>query len=490
MSPADRQDRSRWLVLALVVTAAALVFRIALLPVSLTFGLPGDHDDFVRWGIQAVDKGVLTLYEQPPPRHDWQLWYRGQWHVEQRTFDRVCNYPPLSAYLLYASGLVFKAVSSDRLINTITAHACFSSWSILCDFVVAAGCAALVGLFRPGWPARATYLVTLFFPPFWWDSVVWAQMDTVLLASVVWMVYAMLRGRWLWAGVLWGLAFGLKPHAVLFIPLWAYALLTVRARGRVLLAMLLAAGTLLLSVSPFILHSAWAWFRLSYMQNIGGQYADQITLNAFNIWYIDLLHTDSLDAFAHWGPFTKSLWGKIFLLVGLAAGFVLAVWRWRHDRRGLVLWSALSLLLFVMLPTEVHERYLLLVLPFLGVAAVLAPRFWAGFILLSVVAVAQVTWPSWKTIEPGTWPDIEYQAGHRWAVDRDTPRGRGRPPLQVWLHEARLDYLEQRALTSPYEWTFTVLALVGATATVAACITLRPRDAASATAPLRAPLPA
>jgi len=31
-----------------------------------------------------------------------------------------------------------------------------------------------------------------------------------------------------------------------------------------------------------------------------------------------------------------------------------------------VFWTVLSVLLFVMVPTEVHERYLILVLPFLG----------------------------------------------------------------------------------------------------------------------------
>ncbi len=480
----NRQDRGRWLVLALGVSAAALAWHIILLPGSLTFGTPGDHDEFVRWGMQAVDQGLVTLYDRPPPRHDWRVWHRGAWHVEQHAFEQVCNYPPLSGYLLYVSGLVFEALSSDRLINTVTSHACFSSWSILCDFIVAAGCAALVGLFRPGWPARLTYLVALFFPPFWWDSVVWAQMDTVLMATVVWMVYAMLRGRWLVAGVLWGLAFAIKPQAVLLIPLWGYALVTARPRRRVVLGGLLAGLTLLVVALPFLMHSGWAWLRYSYVHNLSPEYGDETTMSAFNVWYVDVLRTDSLSASARWGPLTKSLWSKIFLLTGLVGGFGLAVWRWRHDRRGLILWAALSLLLFMMLPTAVHERYLLLVLPFLGVGAVLLPsRLMAGFVLLSIVAFAQVTWPAWKPVPAGSWPDIEKEMTYIWAVERKTPAGQRRPPFQLWVHQARLDYLQDRARTSPFEWTFTVLALVGTAATVAGCVIPLPRRPASVAVP-------
>jgi hypothetical protein len=473
MSP----PRARWNAPAIsfyVVTAlAALVFRFALLPFSTKFGEPGDHDDFVRWGMQATDEGLLTLYDKPPARHPWQMWYEGQWLRGQREFDRVCNYPPLSAYLLYASGLVFRLVSQDRLINTVVSHACFSCWSILADLVLAAGCAAIVSHLRGARAARWTWLVALFFPPFWWDSVVWAQMDTVLLAPVVWMLYFMLRQRWACAGFLWGVAFGLKPQAILFIPLWGYALFAERPRGRVILGGLVAAGTIGAIALPFMLHSGLAWLRLSYLQNVGGEYADQITLKAFNIWYVDLLRTDSLDAFARWGPLTKSGWGKVFLLAGMLAGFVAGLWRWRGDRRALLFWAALSLLLFMMLPTEVHERYLLLVLPFVGVATAVSRRFWPGFMLLSVVTMAQLTWPSWMKEEPGSWPDIQALLVERYQRERGVSGAWSRPSLEEWLADARAEYRTRRQQTVPYEWALTVLSLTGAVCAAAACFTVK-----------------
>lgn len=175
------------------LTLAALILRFALIPASYTVYTP-DHDDFVRWGIQATDRGVLTLYDEGgPPRHPMRIWRQGAWHEVERGLDRVCNYPPGSAYLLYGSGILFDAFSSDRLINTYTSRATFAVWAIIGDIVLAAGVAAIVGLYCSRMAKWSAYALLLFLPPFWWDSVVWGQMESVVLAPLVWMVYFMLR---------------------------------------------------------------------------------------------------------------------------------------------------------------------------------------------------------------------------------------------------------------------------------------------------------
>ncbi len=473
-APTPRTAAWGWL----AITAAALLVRIILLVAFSTRWLyPGDHDDFVRWGTQAADQGVLSLYDHAPARQNWQLWNGQKWVISQRAFDRVCNYPPLSGYLLWGSGLAFTAVRPDRLINTRSSHASFSSWSILCDFITAAGCAALVMLYRARWAGYLTYALALFLPPFWWDSVIWAQMDTVLLAPAVWMLYFMLRRRWLLAGVLWGLAFSLKPQAILFIPLWGYALCATRPFWQPLLGGLAAGATLLVTALPFMLHSGWAWFDLSYYKNLFSTYTNFTTMKAFNIWYLDLLIWDSLDAKATWLGLTKSLWGKIFLLLGLLGGFVFALWRWRSDRRGLILWTTVSVLLFVMLPTEVHERYIVLVLPFLGVLAALAWRAAPALLALIVVTMLQMTWPLWLDTKPGTWTEIKSIVTQRY----NQARAENPAQVQVTLEEAlaanRSAYLRGRSQTAPFEWLMTVLALSSTVSVVALFIRMRPETA-------------
>jgi len=496
-----RGHARRWLIYWIVVTALALLFRVGLitapllranpLPVFAGMLYPGDHDDFARWGIQATDRGVLSLYDEPPARHDMRVWDREKhrWGTTQRQFDRICNYPPLSVYLLYASGLAFRAISSDRLINTPASLGTFVFWSILGDFLVAWGCAALVALFRPGWASRLAYALVLFLPPLWWDSVVWAQMDSVLLAPAVWMLYAMLRERWLLAGVLWGIAFGLKPQAILFVPLWGLALLTVRPPWRVLAGGLIAGAVLFVVALPFTLHGGLAWLDESYRKNLFGLYADKTTLKAFNIWYLHLLLADSLDAQVKWLGIARGAWGKLFLLAGLLVSFVFTLWRWRcgRDRRAFVFWTTISLLLFVMLPTEVHERYLILVLPFLGVAAALTWRMWPGLVLLLIVTMAQVSWPLWLRSGRGQWPEIRESIAQ--TFDREAATRPGSPEEKQHILERILltrhqGYRELHQKTATREWTFTLCALVGTASILAAFLTCRP-EPAPRTAPSR-----
>ena len=454
----------------LVVTVIGLALRVAMVPLGPRYGYMADHDDFVRWGIQATDHGLLTLYDRPPPRRDLRTWTNGQWTIAQRDFDRVCNYPPLSAYLLYGSGLLFKGVSSDRLINTTVSRAVFESWSILADFFLAWGCASLVARLRSGRAGRWTYLLVLLAPPLWWDSAAWGQMDSPILATLVWMVRAMIDSRWWMAGALFGLAAGLKPQAVLLLPLWALAVVGTRPRIKPLLALVLAGAVLLLMALPFTVHSGLAWWHNSYVANLTTAYGEATTLMACNIWYVDLLLTGSADATRCWLGVTKDIWGKVFLLAGLAGGFALAAWRWRCRPESYVLLCALTLLVCVMLPTRVHERYLLLALPWLVMAAVMWRRFWAPALMLTAVATFQVTWPLWLHATPD-WEGIERQAAAQYdaILATATPEQKARAlPLAKAIAPLRQQYLTARGKTVCYEWVFTLLALTGTALTVTA----------------------
>lgn len=461
-----------------VLALLALVLRLALIPVATKHGYAADHDDFVRWGIQATDRGLLTLYTEPPPRHSLRRWDGQRWVAAKRPQDRICNYPPLSAYLLYGSGIVFRGVSAERLINTGTSRLVFSIWSIVGDLVLAAGCAAIVALYCRRAAVWVTYGLVLFLPPLWWDSAVWGQMDSVVLAPLVWSLYFMLRARWGWAGVLWGVALGLKTLAVLFVPVWAVALLLYWKRGRrVLLGLALAAGVLLIASLPFTLTSGAAWFERSYWQNLTTAYADRTTMAAFNLWYLDLLVTDSYDANVQVLGLTRNAWGRVFLLAGLAGGGWVVWSRRRGSPHTLLLWTVVSLLAFVMLPTRVHERYLIVVLPFLTVTAMLTWRLWPGLLILTAVATAQVTWPLWLSTAAGRSGEIR-----AWIV-RAYSQFDGQPPAPDSIAGQRMSseierklslYRRERAETVGWEWAFTLLALFGTALTVLALLALPP----------------
>lgn len=477
-----------------LVTLLALVLRIVLLPLSPALTYPGDHDDFVRWGIKATDDGLLTVYDEAPKRWNMQVWSSraNDWHVTQRPFDRVCNYPPGSVYLLWLSGIGHKVVShsddpaQDRLINTGVSHTFYSLWSLIGDFLVAAGCAALVMLAYPRWAGLLTYALALFLPPLWYDSIIWGQMDSVILAPTIWMLYFMVRRRWLTAGVLWGVAFALKPQAILFIPLWGLALLAGRPLWRVWLGLVAMFVTVNVIALPFTIADPWraigetgisvpGWFYLAYWENLFETYTNLTTLKAFNLWYFDLLITDSLDAFeTYWGV-KKATWGKIFLLVGLLGAFAYFLIRWRRDRRMLIFWSVLSLLMFLMLPTKVHERYLILVLPFLGVASAYARRFTPALLLLVIVFMAQITWPKWLGTRAGQWPKFRERAVAQYEQAAQRNPDFELPDREIFLAQQYERYWSYRSETIAAERLYTGMALFSTAYIIVAFLLLRPR---------------
>ena len=459
------------------ISVGALLLRIALLPLGPRYGYTADHDDNVRWGIQATDEGILTLYDHPPPRWDSRVWDGTKWVTARRQLDRLCNYPPLSVDLLYVSGLVFKQVSADRLINTVTSRTVFAGWSILADFLLALGCAALVAHFSTARAGRWTYLIMLLAPPFWWDTVGWGQMDTVFLAPVVWMVWAMVRQRWILAGVLYGLAAMVKPQAILLLALWAFATMVHRPVWKVLLGLAASAAVAFAISLPFTLHGGFAWLNASYIDNLLHAYP-ATTLKAFNVWYLDLLLCESDDVTRPIAGIAKDSMGRVMLVVALAVGLARMIRRWGREPRALVLWTLWVLLACVMLPTRVHERYLLLALPLLMVAAMVWRSLWPGLALLLVVATAQVAWPLWIQADPGGWEQFERRAAEKhaaWLATLEPQQKASAPSLAQYLAPARREYLALRARTAAYEWALVGLALAGAVYTAVGMLLLKPR---------------
>ena len=137
-----------------------------------------------------------------------------------------------------------------------------------------------------------------------------------------------------------------------------------------------------------------------------------------------------------------------------------------------------------MVPTEVHERYLILVLPFLAVAVAFAPRFWPGLVLLLIALMGQLTWPLWLRSGRGQWPEIEAGIVKNYETDvAQRPAGlRQRlPDFDQLLAAQHAAYRARHHVTAGPEWAFTFCALLGSAAVLAAFLTLKPGPTAVAT---------
>jgi hypothetical protein len=151
-------------------------------------------------------------------------------------------------------------------------------------------------------------------------------------------------------------------------------------------------------------------------------------------------------------------------------------YRWRNNLNGLLPWAVFVLLAAIMLPTRVHERYILLVIPFLTAAAFVWRRFWPGWVLLLIVATFSVTWPQWMVQPPGSWPWVRQEAVQKFYNRPLTQPGIELDEAQLEQHlaEVKEDYLHRRRQNLWLHWMVTICALTGALATGAAAVSVKP----------------
>jgi hypothetical protein len=284
------------------------------------------------------------------------------------------------------------------------------------------------------------------------------------------------------AGLLWGLALSLKTQGVLLAPIWLAALIWSPRRVRMVVGGLVAAAFLFAVALPFTIADGFLWFRRAFLENVSTNFI-QTTLKAFNVWYIDLLLCENDDASVRLLGLAKDTWGKMLLGAGLLVCATLVHWKYRSLRWRLTVWAGVSLLLMVMLPTRVHERYVVMCLPFLIVLAAVRPRVWWGVVPLLAAATFQLTVYQWvgTRTAAGWWPKALERglANYDAAVARTPPEYQDQLPTRSEVPDIEWqNYRDQRAPLVPYEWTLTIGSLLAAAVTLATSF-IGPRPAPS-----------
>lgn len=478
MVSVDARERNRyaiWLLLGALALGAGV--RLWLVGQKPPVALLWDHHEYVSWSAQIHANGLTSLYEQMPP--DVRMWREGRATnvVAPVEITRVCNYPPLATYVLALEGRALLLAQDEFISNTNAARVIYSLPSMLADVLLAAGCFAVVRL-RAGRLAAVLAASVMFCaPPLIIDSARWGQTDSWVLAPAVWMLWFMMQRRWVAAGALWGIALGLKTQAILLTPIWLFALIVTGGRRRQLLGICTAAVVLCLIAVPFTFTSGTAWFEKSYLENLLHAYK-QTTLKAFNIWYLDLLVCEDDDATVRLLGVEKDLWGKLLLVAGvLACGWLIGRGR-NESSEKLLLFAGALLLCAVMLPTRVHERYIMLPLPFLICAAALRKRLWWAVGPLVIAAGFQIASMEWMSKGAQGWGYVRVRTCEQYETFRRelSPEqfAQLETPEQV-LARQRPRFVEERWASGdpPREWALTIVCLVCA----AACLALLCRAA-------------
>jgi len=339
---------------------------------------------------------VLGLMVAPRIYHNYDVvdcflaWARASggtrpWDVYlPRVAPDDCDYPPLVPYLLTlveASRRALRAPEIGALSVTLV--------KLPSLLVQVAAVPLLWRALRGPWGEKRALLAAVLVavsPALFVNTAAWGQFDVLLAAFMVAALVALLRDQPVWAGVAMGFALATKLLAIVPVPL--FALWVARRQGMKTLARAAAAGlaVVLLLALPHVLGGAGKAVAKAY----GGavNYYPFRTGEAYNGWYLLDRYDTSVRGLP--APLARrddrpALGPLTFRHLGLAAlaaySFFLLAALWRRCTPYTLLWStALQLFAFFMLPTQVHQRY---VVPAAAVLALLAPLSPRGLVLFA-----------------------------------------------------------------------------------------------------------
>lgn len=310
-------------------------------------------------------------------------------HQVYSRYDIV--YPPSSIYLL---GLIAAAASSPPSPGPITP----AELAFLKVTTIAFELILTAALYRTGLAARgrragligaALYALC---PPMVFITGWWGQLDAWFILFMFLAAWGMWRNRPLLAWALLGLSLTFKVQTAVMLPLMM--LLTWRQNGwkQLALGMVVLVGVLILAVAPVWLRDPQTPLPARISQT--ARDFPYISAQGHNLWYaltpagrgrgLDI-HSD-LNA-TPLGVSYRDV-GLGLLAIGYSA--LLAVLFIRKDRRLVFLGAAMAWLLFFMLPTRIHARFLLPALPFFVAAGFFGRRWWWFYGVLSVTLLVNL----------------------------------------------------------------------------------------------------
>lgn len=346
-----------------------LIFLICAVFASQSGGLMGDLYCFASWSSLIFEKGLPHAYDSYGTAY----------------FSN--NYMPLYQYVLLAYGhlqgsvaAIWKNIEHLKIVT------------LLFDFI------GLWFVWR--WvDKRVSYLLLLLICMlnlgYSYNTFLWGQVDAIHTAMVFASMYCLYTGRPLWSAVCMVLALNMKLQAIIFIPLWGLALLTLlKTTGRWKLLPAVAAvllATQALIIAPFTQANnglQGLWWQVTNATST----ATHVSMNAANLWALlqsrtELSYEDSRICIA----------GLTYMQVGLLLfcvssffamlPFLKALLQNKKQglpsRRQIWLSCALVALSFFYFNTQMHERYSHPALLFITAYAFYSKRY-VPYILMSI----------------------------------------------------------------------------------------------------------
>jgi Gpi18-like mannosyltransferase len=341
----------------LIFLGAVLLLRVALSFVIFN----GDVLNHIAWGTSMAKLGLIGFYNR-----DFTPW-------------AAANYPPISTLLFYLGQLAYGNLFHDNT-STLLQAFFYKLPSILADI----GAAYLICHIckqskNQRWPFYAS-AIFLFNPALMINSVFWGQIEALMTFFCLLSIAFVYSRRKSLSFVSTTIALLVKQSALFFLPI-AFALAVKKLKIRDwFLGLAISFLVFVLSYILFTGKLTFAYPFIFYLKTAGGQaHQHQITVNAYNFWYVFKLNLVS-DQVSLWFASYRSLGAIITAALGLPV--LISLYLKPSVGRSLYATSLIALIVFLFL-TRMHERHLYPALVFI-VPLLRDPKRFAAYFMLSV----------------------------------------------------------------------------------------------------------
>jgi len=346
--------------------AIALILQLWLISQPFAFWL--DINLFKAWAVALVQQGLPNFY----------------------SFANS-DYPPAYLYILWLVGKTYQFFDptfshTDRLLLV-------SLLKLPCILANVGSAFLIAQILKPYTSTHKAYKIALIYafnPLMIFVSAIWGQVDGVMVLLMSMMFYLIEQNRAISAGILAILMVIVKPQGLFFAPFLFLSQWFRQAWWKWLAIAVGGLAAIWLLIEPFfgvktgLSHPFWSLYYL--LKSTANLYSFG-SVNAFNIWI-----------WANWQSDYATFLGISYKVIGLYFLGILIVWlgiflyRQRNFTANAMA-AATMLIGCFMLPTRMHERYMLYSLAFLAIAIAVIPIvkwiYW-GFTLTGAVNVGYV----------------------------------------------------------------------------------------------------
>jgi Gpi18-like mannosyltransferase len=370
-----------------------ILIRVALLFLDFSF----DVHNHISWAQDLWKVGFSNFYFTPSVEVYASLYP---------------NYPPLAMYIFYFLYPIHKFVYSifwwlnvqfpifpSKLVFIVQERyfvaATMKIPSVLADMGIAWMTYAYAKQLLPKVSKEKLLLfpaLILLNPAFFYNSAFWGQIDAIPIFFVLAATYFLLYSqRYLLSGLFFTAALLIKPTPIVFLPI--FTLVFMKKFGVVNSSKAFILSNIFFIVSFVPLLSNPFDFVMPYkiyLHNIiQAQSLAFVTNGAYNLWAFTLFNSIS-DSSIFLFNMTYRSWSYIILCIALL--IIIKLYLEKHD---LFYTAFLSAFAFFLFATKMHERYTLLILPFLLLAGITNRNLLKWFYILSFLSFINLyrSWP-------------------------------------------------------------------------------------------------